>query len=355
MSAIDPTALPQGHGQDVGHDVDHGHGHDHPPHLAHHFDTPEQQFDSAKLGMWTFLATEILMFGGLFCAYAVYRYHNPNVFRYGEHHVSTMWGTINTVVLLTSSLTMAMAVRAAQLGRNSTLVTLLVATLLGGAGFMVIKTIEYKDKWDHGYFPGFLNSYDRIQNPDGFRDNVVSHMPGQSHGAEEDHAAGDEAHPPGEGEDTHTTIADPATQPLAEREGVATAPAGATNERLLLLGKGYVDPHAGTPDAAVIRPNFNSPEGLASAGSGGHGVLYTDLSVDEQSNVRAFFNIYFLMTGLHGIHVVIGMGLITWILIKSARGVFGPAYFTPVDLVGLYWHLVDLIWIFLFPLLYLIH
>src|SRR5687768_15511088 len=121
MSAIDPTAIAHGHDPHAGHDAAHDH-HAHPPHLAHHFDTPEQQFDSGKLGMWTFLATEILMFGGLFCAYAVYRYNHPDVFRYGEHHVDTRWGAINTIILLTSSLTMAMGVRYAQLGRKNLLV-----------------------------------------------------------------------------------------------------------------------------------------------------------------------------------------------------------------------------------------
>src|SRR5688500_4937702 len=198
MSAIDPTALPHGHGHDAAHAHDeHGHTHAHPPHLAHHFDTPEQQFDSGKLGMWTFLATEILMFGGLFCAYAVYRYNHPDVFRYGEHHVNTMWGAINTIILLTSSLTMAMGVRAAQLGQKSILVAMLVLTLLGGAGFMVIKTIEYTDKWNHGLFPGRYNSYDRTQNPEGFQKNVASHNAaegGEEHVTDGEHpeAAGGE-------------------------------------------------------------------------------------------------------------------------------------------------------------------
>src|SRR5688500_15184335 len=159
MSAIDPTALPHGHGHDAppAHD-DHGHTHAHPPHLAHHFDTPEQQFDSGKLGMWTFLATEILMFGGLFCAYAVYRYNHPDVFRYGEHHVNTMWGAINTIILLTSSLTMAMGVRAAQLGQKNILVAMLALTLLGGRGFMVVKPTEKKKKGDNANVPAFSKS-----------------------------------------------------------------------------------------------------------------------------------------------------------------------------------------------------
>ncbi len=116
----------------------HDHGHAHPPHLAHHFDTPQQQFESGKLGMWVFLATEILMFGGLFCAYSVYRANHPEIFEYAHHFLDRKWGAINTVVLLVSSFTMAWGVRAAQLGQKSLLVGLMAVTLLGGVAFMVI-------------------------------------------------------------------------------------------------------------------------------------------------------------------------------------------------------------------------
>jgi cytochrome c oxidase subunit 3 len=356
MSAIDPTAIPHGQDPHAGHDASHDH-HAHPPHLAHHFDTPEQQFDSGKLGMWTFLATEILMFGGLFCAYAVYRYNHPDVFRYGEHHVSTFWGATNTIILLTSSLTMAMGVRFAQLGNKSMLVAMLILTLLGGLGFMVIKTIEYKDKWDHGYFPGFYNSYDRTQNPEGFQKNVVGHMEHpEEAGSSGSHA--DEtgaSHEPEAGEHQGAAPQGVEHQSPGEADATATATQPA-HEPLDQLGKDYIDPHAGTADEAKIRPSFTTPAGIHRAPADEHAeIQYADLDVRQQTHVKAFFNIYFMMTGLHGLHVLIGMGLIGWITIKAARGVFSPAYFTPVDLVGLYWHLVDLIWIFLFPLLYLIH
>src|SRR5690606_28692556 len=111
----------------------HAHGdgtHSHNPYLAHHFDTPRQQMETGKLGMWVFLATEILMFGGLFCAYAVYRANNPDIFLYGHHFLDTKWGAINTVVLIASSFTMAWGVRAAQLGQQKLLVALLSLTLL---------------------------------------------------------------------------------------------------------------------------------------------------------------------------------------------------------------------------------
>jgi cytochrome c oxidase subunit 3 len=117
-----------------------------------------------------------------------------------------------------------------------------------------------------------------------------------------------------------------------------------------------VDPNAGTADAPKIKPTWVMPTGLAKQQIESHQrEQYADMPELDRQRVATFFSIYFLMTGLHGLHVLVGMGLITWILVRSARGAFSSAYFTPVDLVGLYWHLVDLIWIFLFPLLYLIH
>src|SRR5688500_14500942 len=148
-------------------------------HLAHHFDTPEQQFNSAKIGMWVFLATELLMFGGLFCVYAVYRHNHPEVFLYAHHYLDKTLGAINTVFLITSSLTMAWGVRAAQLGARKTLVLCLTATLLGGAAFMVIKTIEYSHKYHENVWIGAGNQYSRLFMPSIDRD------PAGGHGASE--------------------------------------------------------------------------------------------------------------------------------------------------------------------------
>ena len=136
-------------------------------------------------------------------------------------------------------------------------------------------------------------------------------------------------------------------EPAAQTTGVSPT----------VFGRGLVDPNSGTNDEAKIRPTYADPPGLAAGvGAGNHGeVHYAQLTEAERQNVYTFFSIYFMMTGLHGVHVVVGMGLIAWIFFRSTRNEFGPTYFTPVDLVGLYWHLVDLIWIFLFPLLYLIH
>jgi cytochrome c oxidase subunit III len=258
------------------------------PHLKHHFESAEQQFEAGKLGIWLFLATEILLFGGLFCAYAIYRANHHEVFVYAHQYLDKVLGATNTVILLCSSLTMAWAVRASQLGQRRLLIALLSMTLLGGAGFMGIKYVEYKAKWEHGLLPGTHYS----------------------------------PHEEAEADPAPASPAAPATAPAAPGTGTTIKPAA--------LG----------PTGAAR--SSEAAEGSAAP----HG--------KRPSNVQIFFGIYFLMTGLHGIHVLAGMVAIAWILVRSIKGQFGPEYFTPVDFVGLYWHLVDLIWIFLFPLLYLI-
>jgi cytochrome c oxidase subunit 3 len=260
------------------------------PYQQHHFDTPEQQFDAGKLGIWLFLATEILLFGGLFCAYAIYRANHHEVFVYAHQFLDKVLGGTNTVILLCSSLTMAWAVRASQLGQRRLLITLLSLTLLGGFGFMGIKYVEYKAKWEHGLLPGT---------------HFAPHEEGET----------------------------PAPSPAAP-SGTPPAPAAAE-----------------TGTKTTIKPAAQGPSGTVSSEAAEHGAASHG---KRPSNVQIFFGIYFLMTGLHGIHVLAGMGAIVWILVRSIKGHFGPEYFTPVDFVGLYWHLVDLIWIFLFPLLYLI-
>jgi len=265
------------------------------PHLHHHFDTPEQQFDAGKLGIWLFLATEILLFGGLFCAYAIYRANHPEIFVYAHQFLDKVLGGTNTVILLCSSLTMAWAVRASQLGQRKLLIALLSLTLLGGAGFMGIKFVEYKAKWEHGLLPG-------------------------AHFA-----------PHEEGE--------PEAAPASPTSTPATSPSPAPANTALVPGP-TIKPAAQGPSGTVTREEAARHR--------------TSLHGKRPSNTQIFFGIYFLMTGLHGVHVLIGMGAIAWLLVRAIKGEFGPQYFTPVDFVGLYWHLVDLIWIFLFPLFYLI-
>lgn len=293
------------------------HGHGHSPFLAHHFDTLDQQFSAGKLGMWLFLATEILLFGGLFCAYAVYRANHPEIFDVGHLALDKKWGAINTVVLLVSSFTMAWAVTCAQQGKQFGLRLGLFLTLLGGFGFMGIKFVEYQAKFEHGYLWG------RSYNP-------TSHSGVQhdAHGAE---PAAAHAAPAA---DTHASApVEAAAAPSAGAAPAAAVPAGAAND----------------PAALPIEPTSIK---MAAAAPGGLGMTAEE---HHANNVHLFFSIYFLMTGLHGLHVLAGMGVIGYLLIKSFQGAYGPEYFTPVDLGGLYWHLVDLIWIYLFPLLYLIH
>ncbi len=416
-----PATENDSHGPDA-----HGHGHN--PNLAHHFDTMEQQYDSAKLGMWIFLATELLMFGGLFCAYAVYRANHPEIFLFANTYLDTTMGAINTAILLASSLTMAWAVRCSQINKNLGLVICLVLTLFGGAGFMIIKAMEYEHKFHLYLAPGMYNEY----NPEFVGDQ------GKTNAAGEKQFRLDMA-----------AIA-PAPTPA---EGIAKTPAAPY---------AYKDPNAGSGDAALITPKYVYDGSLAAAmtvktaaetppethsndtyageshgadahqvgshvndthlpdahAGGAHaGMPFTDLESQlSRQRVNTFFGIYYCMTGLHGVHVVVGMALIFWILYRSANtlqrawippllplslggylvfiglishvnmfhyigipilalgglwlairligmasvktvavGEFSDQYYAPVDLVGLYWHLVDLIWIFLFPLLYLIH
>jgi cytochrome c oxidase subunit III len=217
--------------QSTPHDAAH-----HPSGLAHHFDSYEQQRESSFLGMWVFLATEVLFFGGLFLAYLVYRTANQHAFHLASHQLDVKLGAINTAVLIGSSLTMALAVRAAQLGKSRLIALLLIATILLGGVFLGIKSVEYTHKFHEHHFPG---------------------------------------------------------------------------------------------------PNFIW-----------HG--------DEPGGVQMFFNLYFAMTGLHATHMVIGI-LIMLVMIPFAwRGKWTPANHNFVEGFGLYWHFVDIVWIFLFPLLYLL-
>ena len=224
-------------------DIHGGHGgheeHAHDPHQQHHFTTMEQQFDTAKLGMWIFLATEILLFGGLFVGFGMMQGRYPQEFLEAHEHLKRWQGALNTVVLLFSSFTMVMAVDAAKTNKRQKSVTFLFITILCACVFLVVKYFEYAHKFEEGWLPGKF--------------------------------------------------------------------------------------YHGTSDAIP----------------GSHGYA-------------TFFAFYFMMTGLHGIHILVGIGLLSWILFRARKGEFSNAYYTPVDLVGLYWHIVDMIWIYLFPLYYLI-
>jgi cytochrome c oxidase subunit III len=289
--------------------------HEHPEHLAHHFESLQQQYDSGKLGIWLFLTTEILMFSGLFCGYAVLRALHPEIFLYAHHYLSVFWGALNTVVLIFSSFTMAWAVRAAQLGQTKLLVRLLSITLACAGIFLCVKYKEYKDKWEEALLPG--QSYRPTEPPP--RVVMPSLEAGKDNPSPQAAAKSDKS---------------PAAMPSA-----TAAPAGAVGERSQ-IAPAAVGPTGLSPfwlDRSQIRRDRDIVW---------HGA--------EPYNVQLFFGIYFAMTGLHGVHVVAGMIVIAWLISKARKGIFGPDRFAAVDFVGLYWHLVDLVWIFLFPLLYLI-
>jgi cytochrome c oxidase subunit 3 len=237
----------------------------HHPALQHHFDTMAQQKEAAVIGMWVFLLTEILFFGGLFVAYMIYRIWYFDAFAEASRSLDLFWGGLNTAVLIGSSLTMAMAVRGAQTNKRKATVNWLILTMILGAVFLGVKVIEYADKFEHHHVPG----------------------PNFVWAAE------------------HETPAAGASE--------AAPAAGAAEHRQLSL----------TPDQL-------------------------------QRTTQIYFSLYFTMTGLHALHMIIGIGLMSVITWMAWKGRFDAEYFTPVEMSGLYWHFVDIVWIFLFPLLYLV-
>lgn len=295
-----------------------GHGHAHSPNLAHHFDTAAQQFDASKLGMWLFLATEVLFFSGLFCAYVIYRRNHPEIFHAGHVYLNPLLGGLNTVVLILSSFTMALGVWCAQRSKRIGLIICLALTLAGALTFMVVKFFEYKHKIEHGYNWGrYFNPHDHAATDHGHSVAAVFGETSGEHGPETRMLTGPGAHAP-----SATQEQQPAAEggPKIEKSTIAPAQAG--------------------------------PSGLTvSATNGGPA---DDPHDTLAKNLHIFFSIYYGMTGLHGLHVVGGIVVLTALLILAIKGRYSAEYYTPVDLAGLYWHLVDLVWIYLFPMLYLI-
>ena len=220
---------------------------EHNPALRHHFASVAQQKNSASLGMWLFLVTEIMFFGGMFCAYLVYRLAHFNDFAAASSSLNIWLGAGNTVVLLLSSLTVVLAVNSAQRGKRKLLVFYLVATIVLGVTFLGVKAKEYHDKY------------------------VEHHIPGADFNFKEEHTAGHDQLPP-----------------------------------------------------------------------------------VNQQHAQMFFSLYFVMTGMHAIHMIIGVGLFAGLAVMAWKGRYDENYNTPVENAGLYWHFVDVVWIYLFPLLYLI-
>ena len=265
------------------------------PYLAHHFDDMEQQSQAASLGMWIFLAQEIMFFGGLFCGYAVYRSSFPEAFSAGSYSLAIGWGCFNTVVLIGSSLTMALAVRSAQLGRKAGIIKWLVITMFLGCVFLGVKVVEYSAKFEHNMIPGR-----HFEFHDDGKFVVAGH--------------GDHSAAVGHDEPVHAEVGEPADHHAAE------------------AAHGEPTEHA-------------EPAGE----DNGHGIVEIN-----QGEVELFVGFYFMMTGMHALHMVIGVGLIIWLLVLTAKNRFATEYYTPIEMFGLYWHFVDIVWIFLFPLLYLI-
>jgi cytochrome c oxidase subunit 3 len=350
------------------------HHHDHPAWLAHHFDDAEQQFDAGKLGMWLFLVTEVLFFSGMFCAYSLYRNRNPEVFEFCSQFLNEKLGAINTGVLLFSSLTMAWAVRAAQLKQTKILVGMLGATLGCAAIFLGVKAVEYSHKWGLGLLPGkyFTSQLDPPVHTDNnyltylcivpaillvafavyyayslviaskFHQRVAGplvlaaacYFGGVQLGTflesgHDDHGAGHAA-----ADHSHGTAGDSHDAAHAD-SGHAEADHGASAKKTVSLIK---------PEETFTHPVAISPAEEV-----------TPLpDVNQKGMAGLFFSIYYCMTGVHAVHIIGGMLVITWLIVKAAREEFHSQYYGPVDNVGLYWHLVDFIWIYLFPLLYLI-
>ena len=336
ITVEDPHSAPA-HAHD-----DHGHGHhdpNRPAHLKSYFVSSEQQFEASKMGMWIFLVTEILLFGGMFVAYAIYRSWYPELFAEASTQLDTNLGFANTLVLLASSLTMAWAIQAIKAGKQRLMNIMLVTTVVLAGAFLVVKYFEYTHKFDLGIYPGKYFVY-----PEGFESTLYP-----AGGAVTPFVAGavsaDElgsrllvlrtASPVRSMDDADPSVTQ-SDAPVVDPADVGTA------------GAGLVDPGAphGEHNAPHEGPTADHGDGEHHYEKGGHGI----------TNPRAgiFFSIYYVMTGIHGIHILIGIIAIGLLAFKGARGKYSAAWYTPVENVGLYWHVVDIIWIFLFPLMYLI-
>lgn len=358
---------------EAGAHVDHEHGHDghghHAPFIAHHFDDAEQQFDSGKLGIWVFLVTEVLFFSGLFVAYVLWRSHHPELFEIAHTHLDKVLGGINTVVLLFSSLTMAWAVRCAQLANNRGAAILILITMVCGAIFLGVKAIEYSHKWDQGILVRSMFHH------------TLEHPEPQG--------------PLAKALGVSDWVIRLSMIPAILTAGFAVAAAVTWGTKKTLLAKfflglvvmmggyfgGVVGGHyymlwkegGDHGHAAVLSQplvlyaddKHDDPAGAAGAVSAQGGAAHGDSAVRSAGGhgghggemppaVGMFFSIYYCMTGLHALHIIGGLAFLSWIFYRSLALHWRADYFGPVDYVGLYWHLVDLIWIFLFPMLYLI-
>ena len=277
----------------------------HEPGLQHQFEDMGQQEESVAIGMWMFLVQEIMFFGGLFTAYLVFRSKFPMAFAAGSNHLDAFWGGLNTIVLIVSSLTMALTVYYAQKGNRNMQVILILLTMFFGSVFLGVKAIEYTAKYNEGIVP--VTGLNR----------KVKAVPNAEH-------------------------ANAAEKPCYEVEHGTTEHA-------------YVNPRGEFLWADCSLAKLAQDEGyLTSAEKIGY---FSNGAIDAnkfRDKVRIFYWIYFIMTGLHALHMIVGLGLMTWLLWTAFKGNYNGDYYMPVEMSGLYWHFVDIVWIFLFPLLYLL-
>jgi cytochrome c oxidase subunit 3 len=277
------------------------------PSQANPFDSPEAQAEAGKLGMWLFLASEVMLFAGLFCAYTVYRVTNPEMFAFASEYLDTTLGLATTGVLIVSAWASAMAVRSAKLGERQTTSLFLVVTLAGAIGFLGIKSVEYGK-----YTSAGLRS--------GLRYDTENSKPSDAHWkAWEAKQAGN---------------AEPERQ-LASAASVYEV--STPGEDLLTSSTLAIAPNHVAPMVSGARPEFPG-----------------DYDPQKMQNAHIFWGIFFCITGLLGLHVLVAALVLAWVLLRNVQGEFSAEYNLPVNLAGLSWQFATLVWIFLFPLLYLI-
>jgi cytochrome c oxidase subunit 3 len=294
--------------------------HYHPPGLQHQFEDMGQQQESATLGMWMFLVQEIMFFGGMFTVYLVFRSRYPMAFAAGSNHLDVVWGAANTVVLIVSSLTMALAVHFAQLGKRNLQVILIIATMLLGTVFLLVKAVEYTAKYNEGIVPvAGLN------------------LRTEKEIAESDAGTGTPHAPVGR-QDPNESL----------DTGIGEKSAGHGEEHYVNVKGDFLWKDTSLVAQAQQGNYLTDSEKIGYFANG-------EINQSKfQDKVRIFFLIYFAMTGLHALHMIIGLGIMTWLLWKAWGGTYTSEFYAPVEIAGLYWHFVDIVWIFLFPLLYLL-
>lgn len=297
----------------------HDHHHYHAPGLQHQFEDIRQQEESDTLGMWMFLAQEIMFFGGLFTVYLVFRSRFPMAFAAGSNHLDVVMGAANTVVLIVSSLTMALAVHYAQLGKRNLQVILIILTMILGTVFLGVKAYEYTNKYYEGIVP----------------------VSGLNQKTEKNFKASEES--------TGTVHGAVGRQDPNESLNTGLGEKSGHGEETYVNPKGDFQWKDTSLVAIAQQGNF-----LTESEKIGYFANGEISQAKFQDKVRIFFWIYFAMTGLHALHMIIGLAIMTWLLYKAWRGTYATGFYAPVEVTGLYWHFVDIVWIFLFPLLYLL-